>query len=442
MTLQLERDSRTEVQAHLDELTGRVTLIFAVIVGLTFAFSTQIDGWLDALLKQIDPCTDSCLNLYDPARWSAVRWLSATLAAIAAASPLICQQIWAFSNKGLLPSERKWMIRWMFGGTCLTLIISATTLLYGLPYVFNFGHGIQTEMGLTARYDAVLMLSITLSVIWTQTIVSLSILGMAIAGVLGVLNKETADWWRLRCYALVVMLLYASLPELGGLAFMLILASIFTIEVLCSSWFNQHALQTIKTVELMDGEGGVRRPVIVECQCSGAAVPLPQPLNIGVPILKYNGLCTSEHERELAYGAFMASKTTDAYITGCSSMPLSHRFKTNCASIGVRLDGLNLLERQSYRTRPQQRPDVEFELMLAQVSDPWPEASRLDRVLAVMKENLEVPYVYMTATPAQAWGQQLKPNEVLIRIEEESHREFKRRAQDLGVQLRQLLTTT
>ena len=406
MTLQLERDSRTEVQAHLDELTGRVTLIFAVIVGLTFAFSTQIDGWLDALLKQIDPCTDSCLNLYDPARWSAVRWLSATLAAIAAASPLICQQIWAFSNKGLLPSERKWMVRWMFGGTCLTLMISATTLLYGLPYVFNFGHGIQTEMGLTARYDAVLMLSITLSVIWTQTIVSLSILGMAIAGMLGVLNKETADWWRLRCYALVVMLLYASLPEFGGLAFMLILASIFTIEVLCSSWFNQHALQTINTVELMDGEGGVRRPVIVECQCSGAAVPLPQPLNIGVPILKYIG------------------------------------FKANCASIGVRLNGLNLLERQSYRTRPQQRPDVEFELMLAQVSDPWPEASRLDRVLAVMKENLEVPYVYMTATPAQAWGQQLKPNEVLIRIEEESHREFKRRTQDLGVQLRQLLTTT
>ena len=47
----------------------------------------------------------------------------------------------------------------------------------------------------------------------------------------------------------------------------------------------------------------------------------------------------------------------------------------------------------------------------------------------------------MTASPAQAWGQQLKPNEVLIHIEEESHREFKRRAQDLGVNLRQLLAT-
>ena len=122
-------------------------------------------------------------------------------------------------------------------------------------------------------------------------------------------------------------------------------------------------------------------------------------------------------------------------------MPLSHRFKANCTAIGVRLDGLNLLERQSYRTRPQERPEVEFELMVAQLSDPWPEASRLDRVIAVMQENPEVPYVYMTASPAQAWGQQLKPNEVLIHIEEESHREFKRRAQDLGVNLRQLLAT-
>ena len=80
--------------------------------------------------------------------------------------------------------------------------------------------------------------------------------------------------------------------------------------------------------------------------------------------------------------------------------------------------------------------------MLAQLSDPWPEASRLDRVIAVMEKNLELTYVYMTAKPAQAWGQQLKPDEVLIRIEEESHREFRRRAQDLGVQLRQLLVTT
>ena len=55
MTLQLERDSRTHVQDHLDELTGRVTLIFAVIVGLTFVFSTQIDEWLEVVLTPNRP---------------------------------------------------------------------------------------------------------------------------------------------------------------------------------------------------------------------------------------------------------------------------------------------------------------------------------------------------------------------------------------------------
>ena len=104
MSLQLERDSRTHVQSHLDELTSRVTLVFALIAATTLLFSTQIDGWLDALLAAIDPCETECLNLYDPARWSAVRWLSSTLAATLACMPILLHQAWSFSNKGLLPS--------------------------------------------------------------------------------------------------------------------------------------------------------------------------------------------------------------------------------------------------------------------------------------------------------------------------------------------------
>lgn len=438
MTLQLERDSRTHVQDHLDELTGRVTLIFAVIVGLTFVFSTQIDEWLEVVLTQIDPCTEGCLNLYDPAKWSAVRWLSATISAILFCSPLIIQQLWAFSNKGLLPNERRWMLRWMIGGTCVAFAFTLTTLVFLVPMTFQYGHGIQTEMGLSAQYDPVLMLSIVLAVIWTQTVVSLAILGMALAGFIGVLNEETADWWRLRCYALVLMLLYASLPEFSGLAFLLILTSILVIETTCGRWFKQPALQSVRSVTLMDDEGGVRRPLIVECRCDGAATPLPSPLNINVPVLRYNGLCSSAHERELLYGDALNAKTTDAYITGCSSKPLSEEFKQNCRSIGMRLNGMDLLERQSYRTQPQHRADIEFEIMVAQLSKPWPESKRLNRVVEVMKRNLDEHYVYMVSNASMAWGQQLKPNEVFIEIAQEDHEAFTIKSQDIGAHIRNL----
>ena len=438
MPLQLERDHRTHVQDHLDELTGRVTLLFAVIVGLTLIFSTQIDEWLDVVLTQIDPCTEGCLNLYDPAKWSAVRWLSATIAAILVCAPLLIQQFWAFSNKGLLPNERRWMLRWMIGGTCSAFAFTLVTMMFLVPMMFQYGHDIQTDMGLSAQYDPVLMLSTALAVIWTQTVVSMAILGMALAGFIGVLNEETADWWRLRCYALVLMLLYASLPEFSGLAFLLILASIMAIETSCGRWFKQPALQSVKSVSLMDDEGGVRRPLIVECRCDGAATPLPSPLNLNVPVVRYSGLCSSGHEQELLYGDLLNGKTTDAYITGCSSDPLSPQFKQNCRSIGVRLKGMDLLERQSYRTQSQRHADIEFEIMVAQLSKPWPESKRLTRVFEVMQRNIGPSYVYTTSDASKAWGQQLKPNEVFIEVSPEEHNAFTKKSQEIGANIRNL----
>ena len=188
----------------------------------------------------------------------------------------------------------------------------------------------------------------------------------------------------------------------------------------------------------MDDEGGVRRPLIVECYCDGAATPLPSPLNLNVPVVRYSGLCTSAHEQELLYGDVLNAKITDAYITGCSSNPLSAPFKQNCRSIGVRLSGMDLLERQSYRTQPQHHAGLEFEIMVAQISEPWPESKRLNRVMEVMQRNIGPRYVYTTSDATKAWGQQLKPNEVFIEISPEEHKSFTKRSQEIGANIRNL----
>ena len=417
MSLQLERDSRTHVQSHLDELTSRVTLVFALIAVTTLLFSTQIDGWLDALLATIDPCDTECLNLYDPARWSAVRWLSSTLAATLVCMPIMLHQAWSFSNKGLLPSERSWMVRWMIGGTIASILIIALTLLWLLPLVFDSGHAIQTDMGLVARYDAVLMLSISVAVIWTQMVVTVAVLGMAIAGQLGVLNAQTADWWRIRCYGLVLMLLYASLPEFGSLAFLLMLGSVFSIEAVCKSWLRQTAPQILNSVTVMDEEVGARRPVLIECLCSGAAVPLPSPIDLKMPSLVYHSLCTSNNEREQVYDALRTSRTTDAFITGCDASPLGQQFKSNCTSLGVKTSGLDLLVRQSYRTRPANNPDLEFQIIAAQIGSPWPESKQIDRLTSLIEQNPNDRFVYTARATDALWGLQLKPEQVLIRLQ-------------------------
>ena len=433
MSLQLERDQRVHLQAHLDELTGRVTLIFAAIVVMTLVVSTQIDAWLDLLLAKIDPCSSDCLNLYDPARWSAVRWLGALLAAIALVSPLIMQQAWAFSNKGLLPSERAWMLRWMFGGCAVALTASTLTLVWLLPTTFGVGHSIQTDMGLVARYDAVLMLSIAIAVIWMQTVVSVAVLALAIAGQLGALNKHTADWWRLRTYGLVLLLLYASLPQFGGLAFVLIVASLLVMEVVCKPWLNQEPPLAVEIVTVLDEEGGARRPMVLECHCNGAAIPLPSPIDLSVPRLAYEGLCRSEHQREQVLDVILATKATDLIVTGCDGVPLGEQFKSNCTSLGASLRGMNLLERQSYRTQPAQHPGLEFKLMLAQLSSPWPEQNQIERLVHIMKKHPDQTYVYTSGNEKHSWGQQLNPDSVFIHIPSAFKKEFEQRVENLRI---------
>ena len=74
MSVLLEHDRQRTVQSHLDELTWRTTLVFATIATLTLVWSVYVDDVLDIVLTALKPCVGDCLNVYDPAQWSAVRW--------------------------------------------------------------------------------------------------------------------------------------------------------------------------------------------------------------------------------------------------------------------------------------------------------------------------------------------------------------------------------
>ena len=96
MTLNLEHDQHSHVQDHLNELTARVTLVVFLSSLFTGLWLTQIDSILDFVLQFLNPCVEGCLNLYDPARWSAVRWMSSALLGIGTAlfqlSPVSAQR--------------------------------------------------------------------------------------------------------------------------------------------------------------------------------------------------------------------------------------------------------------------------------------------------------------------------------------------------------------
>ena len=96
MSILLESDSNTSVQSHFDELTFRTTILFLSVSLLSLGWLMIIDDVLLFLLDHLQPCKSECLNVFDPAQWSVVRWLSAIILGIMSALPLMVFHILQF----------------------------------------------------------------------------------------------------------------------------------------------------------------------------------------------------------------------------------------------------------------------------------------------------------------------------------------------------------
>ena len=417
MSLQLEQDRQSPVQEHLNELTARVTLLLFLTTLSTVAWLTQVDAILDALLRHLNPCETGCLNLFDPAKWSAVRWMAAAILGFVTVIPFLIHQAWSFARPGLLPVERTWLRYWFVAGAFSVFLAVISTIGLLFPFLFETGHQTHESMKLDARYDAVHMLSIVIAVIWSELIVAFAIFAMMIAGISGMLNEETADWWRVRIYGVVLLLLVASLPEFGGLAILLGVGAIGTIE-LCSRKWLQAPVPTFNGQQpIMDSEGGIRNILMVDCSCSGAALPFPKQLKAPFPIHSAHSLCTSHSEREHLLEIALRHRLTDVIISGCSSEPLPNSFKSNCHSIGCSLRGFDLLQTQSYRTLPSPFQLTEIELKIASLHDPWPESAIHQRIFAILENSKIGGLILDTRQHADSWGMQIRPEQVLLQLE-------------------------
>lgn len=417
MSLQLELDSQRHVQEHLNELTSRTTLVLVFTALSTLFWVTQIDAVLNALLVRFNPCESGCLNLFDPAQWSAVRWMSSVILGILTVIPLAFNQGWKFARPGLLPSEQQWVKAWFFRGTIALLAAMLTTVGFLFPFLFELGHQTHESVTLQARYDAVHMLSMAVAVVWTQVVVACALSAMIIAGSLGMLNKTNADWWRLRVYGIVLLLMLASLPEYGGFALLLSVASVLVIERGSRRWLYAEPAMFAGKKPVMDAEGGIRNMLLVDCSCGGAAQPIADEMQSPLAVQKVYNLCASVREQENVLQNILQHRLTDVFISGCSSEPLPNGFKTNCASLGCNLRGLDLLAQQSYRTLPSPFEITEVELKLATLEDPWSKQSIPHRVQAVLERNLGVELLIETRDASQSWGTQLNPKQVLLHLD-------------------------
>jgi len=353
MALHVDGDGSTSAQAHLDELTVRTTRVF-VLVGLaSLIWYRSVDAVLDIMMVRLSPCLDDCLNIYEPAQWSVVRWMTALLLGVLSCLPLALHQAFQFAKPGLMLSERQALRAWMVLTAIVVLAGSWLLVAVGVPKLYAHGYEHHRSIGLDAQYSALNLLTMAgyAVVVWlTMTSVWFSTVCL---GWMGWITSATAPVWRWRLYGVATLVLVAATPPTARSAILpLLLTTVAFNEQLGRRWWTTLPLQHGRLVETFDDLGARRRRLYVDCSCAGANAHGGAMMEREEACLRVEALCLHRQEQERLIQYVVGANITDVVVTGCDGHPCPSRVKTNLANLKCTLSGLNLMSAASHRGDP------------------------------------------------------------------------------------------
>ncbi|MGB1098357.1 MAG: twin-arginine translocase subunit TatC [Poseidonia sp.] len=425
MAVLLDQDLQQPVQVHLNELTWRTTVVFATVSLLTFAWSTMVDDVLNLLLQNLKPCPGECLNVYDPAQWSAVRWLTSLLLAVLSSLPLVAFHVLQFSKPGLLPGEYKALRTWMLAVAMGLVAIAYMLVIHWLPALYDAGFTQHDNAGLAAQYSAIDMLLVAVFCVWATMVVAATWTGLALMGRLGVVNRTTADVWRLRLYGVGSLLLALSTPNHAQPLLLPLLATYWTSsELIGQRWLMAEPLAQGYAVERLDIEGRRQRIALLDCSCEGANAHHGYADVDGCSTVSVEGICTSSSSRTAVLEHLIQAKITDAVITGCNGNPCPKQFKENVDHLGARLHGLNLMALQNHRVA-NPHPNFDVAVGLHTLPSLFPANARQHNLARLIEEKEYIQAVEVEWQNINHWSTDyLEIDHVLYpRIEENVGRE-------------------
>ena len=353
MTILLESDKDAAIQSHLDELSKRTILIFVTIVTLTLIWSFSVDELLQDFLAMLHPCQGDCLNVYDPAQWSAIRWLSALYLAFLSSLPLLLYHVHSFAKPGLSLEEYKALKRCTIFGTVLLLfsfVLMTTTLL---PMLFEAGHENHQSVGLTAQYSAVEMLAVATYLTWILGLVLISWLVMFTAGQLRLLTQTTAEWWRIRVYGISSLLILLTVPEQAqALSVPLVAVTLASNEFLARPWFAQTNLVSGRMTDWFDGEGRRRRLAVVQSYLHPKCISSDLATEAGYTLLTVENWHESQGDREKVLIFMQHQRITDVLINHDDNNELPMFIQENFERLDINVHHNNRATLEEWTAHP------------------------------------------------------------------------------------------
>ena len=335
----------------IEEATSRFGTIILLVLISSLAWIFLVDDVLGYLLSELVPCERSCTNLYDPYSWTRLRWISAFILSFIPLIPFTFYQTYRFLEPGLFLREKKYLFRVFFFVSFFFLLSVYATVTVILPALYTWGHASVLGAGFSANYDAVSILYLSVSVVWSIMVLTGYISITLSAGGLNIINRKNIDSWRWSIYSSLFFLIYLTTNFSDiGIQWIVLGIMILILESIISAYSMNFSTDIMGLNTILDSEYRERNILLVDCSCDGLIVNDTDVRINPVGQLSVRNLCDSDSEREVVLDAINYSKITDLIISGCSSDPLPSSFKRSCNYMSCNLSGLNLLSIDSMRT--------------------------------------------------------------------------------------------
>jgi Sec-independent protein secretion pathway component TatC len=351
MRLRLSRDAERPIQGHLDELAMRGTAVLFMLSLSTVVWWILIDPLLSHWLSNLSlGAAEGTVSIYDPHGWMGTRWSMIGLLALLTTLPLAAQQMLAFTEVGLLPSERKWLRMVTIGGVSLGLASAAAWWVWGYPEAIARAGVYGGVANIGAQYDASALFEVGIGISWWLFLLMLSTIALALARFLSLVSTEPFDPLRVRVHGTLVFIWWLAAPTvLEGV--WVSLAVLLVILPECVLWTMPRPLLSTRArapVAVFDGEGDLRRRMFAMCACEDACPRIARtsaPARLGW--VEADALCLDPDARDALLDAVVRHEATDLAISGCDGTPLPVAFRQSLASAGCAVSGLGWLDDSS-----------------------------------------------------------------------------------------------
>tara|TARA_B100001123_G_scaffold284027_1_gene316478 strand:- start:116 stop:1204 length:1089 start_codon:yes stop_codon:yes gene_type:complete len=333
--------------------------------------------------------------------------------------PVLAWQALVFSSPGLLPKERIWMRRLLLYIPIIGGITIVSTLLYGLPSLFSWGHQLNVAEGLETRYDASELLRVAFTIAWLEALLILAVCSVVFGGIIGLITRHTVSWWRIRVHGFTLGIMWLMLPEsLAGARISILAFTAICIECSLIPFAHREGFRMNLSPGrgILDSEGCLRRICFVDCRCAGACPQMSSKnLPTGSGSFSAKALCLSAEERDHLLEKMRDERYTDVIISGCDGTPLPFQFRDSLNILDINLGGLQLIDSRSYRTQESNLLSADIDLAVASMIDPWPLDKIRDRQFtALSSNNLPNRILFSQSTGKMPWGSQISENELFI----------------------------